>query len=105
MGLPCIRAEAGLLAWTSVSFRTDYREGLQRLAAAPILLSSPPAERPEPTMSDSGYLARRAEQEAYLAMAATNPKVVAAHYRMSSAYLERLHARTETAEQVQGAPR
>jgi hypothetical protein len=40
---------------------------------------------------DYDYFARRAEQEAYLAERSTNPAAVAAHYRLSTAYLDRLH--------------
>lgn len=43
-------------------------------------------------MNDNDYLARRAEEEAVLAMQSTNPAAVAAHYQLSTAYLERLHA-------------
>lgn len=40
---------------------------------------------------DHDYLARRAEQEAYLAEQSTHPAAVSAHYRLSTAYLDRLH--------------
>jgi hypothetical protein len=40
-------------------------------------------------MTDRDYFARRAEQEARLAERATHPAAVAAHYRLSTAYLER----------------
>ena len=52
-------------------------------------------------MSDTDYLARRAEQEAYLAMEATNRAAVAAHYQLSTFYLDRLHEKQEAAEQEQ----
>lgn len=37
---------------------------------------------------DRAYFARRAQQEAELATRATHPAAVAAHYRLSTAYLE-----------------
>lgn len=40
---------------------------------------------------DHDYLARRAEQEVYLAEQSTHPAAVSAHYRLSTAYLDRLH--------------
>lgn len=43
-------------------------------------------------MSDNDYFARRAEQEVELAQQANNPAAVAAHYRLSTAYLEKLLA-------------
>jgi hypothetical protein len=53
-------------------------------------------------MTDNEYFARRAEQEASLAVQATNPDAVAAHYQMSSAYLDRIYVRAD-AVQVQSA--
>jgi len=41
-------------------------------------------------VTDREYLARRAEQETRLAQQAKHPAAVAAHYRLSSAYLERM---------------
>ncbi len=43
-------------------------------------------------MSDIDYFARRAEQEVRLAQRATHPAAVAAHYRLSTAYLERVQS-------------
>lgn len=40
-------------------------------------------------MEDMRYFMHRAEQEARLAQQATNPAAVSAHYRLSTAYLER----------------
>lgn len=39
-------------------------------------------------MTDSEYFARRAEQEAALAQKAKTAAAVAAHYQLSTAYLE-----------------
>ena len=50
-------------------------------------------------MTDVEYFTRRAEQEAYLAMEATNADAVAAHYQMSKAYLDRLYAQRGAGEQ------
>jgi len=41
-------------------------------------------------MTDQDYYTRRAEQEVHLAQTASHPAAVAAHYRLSTAYLERL---------------
>lgn len=46
-------------------------------------------------MNETEYFVRRAEQEARLAQQATNPAVASAHYRLSTAYLERVHAPAE----------
>lgn len=54
-------------------------------------------------MSDVEYFARRAEQEVYLAARSTNPAAVAAHYQLSTAYLERLHGRTLANGQAEDA--
>jgi len=40
---------------------------------------------------DRAYFARRAAQEVELASRATHPAAVAAHYRLSTVYLERAH--------------
>lgn len=42
--------------------------------------------------NDLNYYRRRAEFELERAQAATLPKVVAAHYQLASAYLDRVHA-------------
>ena len=42
-------------------------------------------------MIDTDYFARRAEEEARLAAKAKHPAAVAAHYQMSTAYLERAY--------------
>ena len=42
-------------------------------------------------MTNRDYFARRAEEEAVLAQQATHPAAVAAHYRLSTAYLDRAH--------------
>jgi hypothetical protein len=39
---------------------------------------------------DVGYFYRRAEEELAMAQKAALPKVVAAHYQLASAYLERV---------------
>lgn len=41
-------------------------------------------------MTDKDYYAHRAAQEVKLAQTAKHPAAVAAHYRLSTAYLERL---------------
>ena len=42
-------------------------------------------------VTDRDYFARRAEEEAVLAQQATHPAAVAAHYQLSTAYLDRAH--------------
>lgn len=42
------------------------------------------------SQDDIGYFQRRAEYELELAQQATHPNVVAAHYRLANAYLERI---------------
>lgn len=49
-------------------------------------------------MTDDEYFTRRAEQEVVLAVAATHPAAVAAHYQLSTAYLERLYDDTASNE-------
>lgn len=44
-------------------------------------------------MSDEDYYSRRAECEVLLAQKARHPAAVAAHYQLSTAYLERVHAK------------
>ena len=52
-------------------------------------------------MNDNEYLGRRAEAEAVLATQSTNP-AVAAHYQLSTAYLERLHAQMPANDRAEG---
>lgn len=42
-------------------------------------------------VTDRDYFARRAEKEAVLAQQATHPAAVAAHYRLSTVYLDNAH--------------
>lgn len=52
--------------------------------------------------TEASYYERRAEQELELAQRATDPLVVAAHYRLSELYLEKIAAaQRETAADVQ----
>ncbi len=49
--------------------------------------------------SEAEYLVRRAEQEVRQAQAASSTRAAVAHYRLSTAYLERVAALTSPAKQ------
>ncbi len=49
--------------------------------------------------SEAEYLVRRAEQEVQQAQAAKTTQAAVAHYRLSTAYLERVAALTSPAKQ------
>ncbi len=52
-------------------------------------------------MTDTEYFARRAEQEVQLAARAEHPTAAAAHYRLSTGYLERVdQARAEETDKA-----